>query len=775
MTQLKTLTYKVVVDTGGAKKDAKTFRTTLTAMGESGQDVDSKMQQLANTLGKEYNQKITVARDQTKSQRIELQRMARETSRTEKAVDRLTREYQSMTAGLGKGADEQQILNAQMRLGANATQVQKDSVRQLVSNYQKLRNETNKTQGSMRGFRGQMGNVGFQLQDVAVQAQMGTNAMVIIGQQGSQLAGGFGPTGALIGAVIAFGAMLVNVLSPSMFDSGEKIEQLVEKLEKLKRTVGLTQDQANLLSRQKEEEIKTSQSAIKTLDEELKIKQLAMDRQKKKLELDGLTFASMNKENSGYKGTLAALAQTKKAYDELTVSVSDINAKRKTEQQTIEGLNDDIKTYDAAVGNIGSTTLDKWKDSNERIVKSLKDKAVVLDLSVVQLIEYERTQKLAQLATQNANDTQVAEVQTYYAMIIASAQANEQIKEQNSLKTEQARINREAVKLNKDLATQWQKQQSDMVKQLSVIENVKKRIGVGDLRRLESQYETEKSLLAGQTDALLKLDEEYQKNKLKLNGTSLQKYMISLEESVSAFDEVATASITNFTKGFGRAVGDAVFESDNLGDAMKGIFKDVGKNMVAFFAEWAAQELIIWGLKKTLGSATQIAAATTMTANASAQVLMAGLNAFASTAAIPIVGPFAAPAAAAAAVAYTTPMATALSGIAFAGALDKGGTIPQDAIGIMSEYRDELANGVLVRGGQGGTQVTSSDETARLMKGGRGGDTYNITANGNVTADQITRAIIRRAKGKGSKAFDDAVYDAGERGQRNKGRRYARN
>ena len=120
-------------------------------------------------------------------------------------------------------------------------------------------------------------------------------------------------------------------------------------------------------------------------------------------------------------------------------------------------------------------------------------------------------------------------------------------------------------------------------------------------------------------------------------------------------------------------------------------------------------------------------------------------------------------------------MATALSGIAFAGALDKGGTIPQDAIGIMSEYRDELANGVLVRGGQGGTQVTSSDETARLMKGGRGGDTYNITANGNVTADQITRAIIRRAKGKGSKAFDDAVYDAGERGQRNKGRRYARN
>jgi len=56
---------------------------------------------------------------------------------------------------------------------------------------------------SMGGMRGVMGQLGYQFQDIAVQAQMGTNALVIFAQQGSQIAGAFGPTGAIVGAVIA--------------------------------------------------------------------------------------------------------------------------------------------------------------------------------------------------------------------------------------------------------------------------------------------------------------------------------------------------------------------------------------------------------------------------------------------------------------------------------------------------------------------------------------------------------------------------------------------
>ena len=46
------------------------------------------------------------------------------------------------------------------------------------------------------------GQIGYQVQDLTTQLQMGTSASVAIGQQGSQLAGAFGPGGAVIGAGI---------------------------------------------------------------------------------------------------------------------------------------------------------------------------------------------------------------------------------------------------------------------------------------------------------------------------------------------------------------------------------------------------------------------------------------------------------------------------------------------------------------------------------------------------------------------------------------------
>ncbi|MCP4488301.1 MAG: hypothetical protein GY820_13420, partial [Gammaproteobacteria bacterium] len=64
---------------------------------------------------------------------------------------------------------------------------------QLVNSYQRVRKETTKTQRGFRNLRGVSQNLGWQLQDVAVQAQMGTSAFTIFAQQGSQMASSFGP------------------------------------------------------------------------------------------------------------------------------------------------------------------------------------------------------------------------------------------------------------------------------------------------------------------------------------------------------------------------------------------------------------------------------------------------------------------------------------------------------------------------------------------------------------------------------------------------------
>lgn len=87
----------------------------------------------------------------------------------------------------------------------------------------------------MRGLSGVAGQIGFQLQDIAVQAQMGTSALVILGQQGSQVASVFGPTGAIVGAIIAVGSALLGMATASG-TAGESIEELAKKADSLGRS-----------------------------------------------------------------------------------------------------------------------------------------------------------------------------------------------------------------------------------------------------------------------------------------------------------------------------------------------------------------------------------------------------------------------------------------------------------------------------------------------------------------------------------------------------------
>jgi len=65
--------------------------------------------------------------------------------------------------------------------------------------------------GGFRAMRGSTAQLGMQIQDMAVQAQMGTNSLIILGQQGPQIASLFGPGGAILGAFIAIGAAVANM------------------------------------------------------------------------------------------------------------------------------------------------------------------------------------------------------------------------------------------------------------------------------------------------------------------------------------------------------------------------------------------------------------------------------------------------------------------------------------------------------------------------------------------------------------------------------------
>lgn len=100
----------------------------------------------------------------------------------------------------------------------------------------------------MGNMRGMAQNLGYQLQDVAVQAQMGASWFTIIGQQGSQLLSAIGPAGAIAGALLAVGAAAGSALAPSLMKAKDSAADLEVALDDLKKVVGTTADDTDILT-----------------------------------------------------------------------------------------------------------------------------------------------------------------------------------------------------------------------------------------------------------------------------------------------------------------------------------------------------------------------------------------------------------------------------------------------------------------------------------------------------------------------------------------------
>jgi len=147
------------------------------------------------------------------------------------AVNRTNNAYRDEAATVDMTSDELEIYRLKMM---GASQAQLDSVmatQQATKEFRKQGSAAKGAHGQLRLMRGGMGQLGHQVQDVAVQLQMGQNALLIFGQQGSQVASLFGQNGALIGAVLAVGAALGTYFMPKMFSSKDALEELKKTAE----------------------------------------------------------------------------------------------------------------------------------------------------------------------------------------------------------------------------------------------------------------------------------------------------------------------------------------------------------------------------------------------------------------------------------------------------------------------------------------------------------------------------------------------------------------
>lgn len=210
----------------------------------------------------------------------------------------------------------------------------------------------------------------------------------------------------------------------------------------------------------------------------------------------------------------------------------------------------------------------------------------------------------------------------------------------------------------------------------------------------------------------------------------------------------ATSSILNdVTSSVAQNIESLIKGQESIGDFFRNIALDMANAVIGALVKMAAQWLVYAAVQVVAGKTAQVGAATTLIANAQATAFQASLAAFASTAAIPIVGPLLAPAAAATAASFAAPLVAGVATSALAGMAHDGiDSIPETGTWLL----------------QKGERVTTAQTSAKLDK--TLNDIKSPTGMGNTTVNLIEDAsragqTEEREDDQGQKMIDIFVAD----------------
>ncbi len=203
----------------------------------------------------------------------------------------------------------------------------------------------------------------------------------------------------------------------------------------------------------------------------------------------------------------------------------------------------------------------------------------------------------------------------------------------------------------------------------------------------QSLYDQETEMLRQALAERLEIQHEYyaaqdEAQSNWLDGvTSAWENFADAAANYSAMAADTTTSILGGARSeLGNFMSDVATGASDAGDALMDMVTGFAKSTVQALADMAAQWLVYQAVQLIVGKTAQSTAAIGLVANAQATAFQAQLAAFASTAAIPVVGPGLAPGAAAAAAAATAPMVAGVSSAAFAGIAHGGiDNIPKES------------------------------------------------------------------------------------------------
>ncbi|MCU6585129.1 tail protein (tape measure) [Klebsiella pneumoniae] len=208
--------------------------------GEGASDAQkAKIAQLAGTLFdmREAQKSASAASAEAAKQ---LAQQANEANRISGITSDLSNQIAILSEQQTNGARSAAILAAQLRAGASATEADKQKIGELTGQLFDMKRTTDVAAGGSKNWKSSMQQAGYQVQDFIVQVQGGQSALVAFSQQGSQLAGAFGPGGAVIGAIIALGSIIAGTLITSLNGGKNAMDALKDAAEAMDKVINIS-------------------------------------------------------------------------------------------------------------------------------------------------------------------------------------------------------------------------------------------------------------------------------------------------------------------------------------------------------------------------------------------------------------------------------------------------------------------------------------------------------------------------------------------------------
>ncbi|ASO98887.1 TPA: tail protein (tape measure) [Enterobacter hormaechei] len=171
-----------------------------------------------------------------------------EFSRAESIIEALGNQLAVLDEAQENGARSAAVLAAQLRAGSKATDEEKQKIGELTGRLYDMKTGVENGAKGTGSWKTSMQQAGYQVQDFIVQVQGGQSALVAFAQQGSQLAGAFGPGGAVVGAVIALSSVIAGVLITSLNGGKNAMDALKDAAEAMDKVITISQNGVAALS-----------------------------------------------------------------------------------------------------------------------------------------------------------------------------------------------------------------------------------------------------------------------------------------------------------------------------------------------------------------------------------------------------------------------------------------------------------------------------------------------------------------------------------------------